>query len=490
MTIDDDGSSQTTNRVENDTGDTANKRKEEKKRRQKNRAIERKARERSKRLKLNNEVIEWGDYNPDFPTSGTVGELELHDFLSRLEKVSTFAETRTNATARLLHQLRANSKLEILAELKVQLHHFPYDDVILLDDTESLKNALDQPFRVPLLHRTTKNHSSLGGSSTPFSIQDLLEHLAQDETASISVYDYSIKDPQQRTRQTTVRELLSCFRPENVRGTALNFLDIENRTRIQFCPHQIKLQDIVTKLEDQKQPDKGKTGSEWNAQPGKEFFLLSRKNSVSTIHVDTGGAVTWVLIIEGRKIWYFPQCVTTRTVRWLAQAGSQVPEDYNGGWVKVELRPGDLLVMPPSFPHAVFTPEDCLAVGGQFYTAGHLSHSLEGLKLQEDYPDISNEDLHESSYRTLARILRGCSVITTSVEKAEIISSCCLFPDPSAHTGLKTNKNLIDALKSLGVSPPQGLSRNELLELLSQASPQEEFLGAIQSFRREFTADR
>ena len=48
--------------------------------------------------------------------------------------------------------------------------------------------------------------------------------------------------------------------------------------------------------------------------------------------------------------------------------------------------------MPPSFPHAVFTPEDCLAVGGQFYTAGH---SLEGLKLQEEYPDISNEELHE-----------------------------------------------------------------------------------------------
>ena len=43
------------------------------------------------------------------------------------------------------------------------------------------------------------------------------------------------------------------------------------------------------------------------------------------------------LILEGRKIWYFPKCVTTRTVRWLAQAG-QVPEDYDGDWVKVVLR--------------------------------------------------------------------------------------------------------------------------------------------------------
>jgi hypothetical protein len=65
--------------------------------RKRKREIEGRARDRSKRLKLNNEVIEWGDYNPDFPTSGTAGELELHDFLCRLEKVSKFAETRTNA---------------------------------------------------------------------------------------------------------------------------------------------------------------------------------------------------------------------------------------------------------------------------------------------------------------------------------------------------------------------------------------------------------
>jgi hypothetical protein len=104
--------------------------------------------------------------------------------------------------------------------------------------------------------------------------------------------------------------------------------------------------------------------------------------------------------------------------------------------------------MPPSFPHAVFTPKDCLAVGSQFYTAGHIGHSLEGLKLQEEYPDISDEELHESIYRTVAKILRGCSVITTSVQKAEIITSCSLFPGPP-HTQ-RTNKDLLDALESLG----------------------------------------
>src|SRR5438876_8785098 len=73
-------------------------------------------------------------------------------------------------------------------------------------------------------------------------------------------------------------------------------------------------------------------------------------------------------------------------------------------------------IMPPTFPHAVFTPEDCLAVGGQFYTVGNLGHSIEGLKLQEDHPDISNEDLYDSVYNTLTKVLRGCGAVTNSTE--------------------------------------------------------------------------
>ena len=91
-------------------------------------------------------------------------------------------------------------------------------------------------------------------------------------------------------------------------------------------------------------------------------------------------------------------------------------------------------VMSLSFLHAVFMPEDCLAVGGQICVAVNLGHSIEGLKLQEDHPDISNEDLHHSVYRTLEWVLRGCDAVTTSVERAQIISSCSLFPKLSALT--------------------------------------------------------
>jgi hypothetical protein len=285
--------------------------------------------------------IEWGSYIHDFQASSP-GEKELHNFLQRLERVSTFARTRADATARLISRLRKSSKLQILARLQSEILNLPQEDIILLTDTKSLEEALSHSFQVPLLHRVTANHPSLA-PNTSFSIHELAKHLAEDKKATISVYDYSISNPNERTRQTTVHEFQSCFSSENACHTALNFLDIENRTKIQFCPFPILLQDITTKLDALIERDKGKTGSEWRAERPNEFFLASKRNSISTIHIDTGGAVTWVLILEGRKIWYFPRHVSSTTVRWLATAGSQTPDHYEGGWVKVELRPGDLL---------------------------------------------------------------------------------------------------------------------------------------------------
>lgn len=44
--------------------------------------------------------------------------------------------------------------------------------------------------------------------------------------------------------------------------------------------------------------------------------------------------------------------------------------------------------------------------------------------------EFLDEERHESIYCTVAKILRGCSAITTSVQKAEIITSFSLFPVP------------------------------------------------------------
>jgi len=75
-------------------------------------------------------------------------------------------------------------------------------------------------------------------------MSEFFRHISDDNSALISVYDYSIADAKKQTYETTVHKLVSSFQPDIVQGAALNFLDIENWTRLQFCPHPIILKDF------------------------------------------------------------------------------------------------------------------------------------------------------------------------------------------------------------------------------------------------------
>ena len=310
------------------------------------RATEAKSRQNAKKVKTYH-AADWGGYNVNFLVSGTGGAQDVPQFLKQLDALSVFPTTRQDITAQLTSNLKTlKSKNELLIAQQAKLEHSAYNlnfsehDVITITDAQSLDQVMSCPFRMPILHRATMEHPSLNPYPN-FGIENFLKHLAKDHEATLYVYDYSISQACQRTRSTTVFELLECFQSEH-NSRPLNFLDIENRTYHQFCPPSIIQHNIMTNLGTQTR-DKGKTGSTWDPKPPKEFFLASSKNSISTIHVDTGGQVTWILILEGRKIWYFPRHSTRQAVRWLELAGPENPKYYEGGWIKVELRRGDLL---------------------------------------------------------------------------------------------------------------------------------------------------
>jgi hypothetical protein len=285
----------------------------------------------------------WGGYDTNIPVFGKGAE-EMQDFLRRLETVSNFPQTRQNKIEEVLEDLQSmKSKYDVLNRLPSHLMSFPLDDVILLTDQDSLKNELGRKFSVPLLHRVTNNSPSLGSSSyRDFTLDAFLTYHSGNKDMSVSVYDYTVENPNKRTRVATVDELLLQFDSGNDNSTVLNWLDIENRLAFRFCPLSILLQDIRLKTAARNQPSLGRSFSTWKPEQ-QEFFLLSSPYAVSTIHVDIGGYLTWVMILTGRKIWYFPRHITAAAVRWFAQPGSQTPEQYPGGWVKVELKPGDLL---------------------------------------------------------------------------------------------------------------------------------------------------
>lgn len=154
--------------------------------------------------------------------------------------------------------------------------------------------------------------------------------------------------------------------------------------------------------------------------------------------------------------------------------------------------------MPPCFPHAVFTPEDCLMVGGQFYTSANLGRTLEGLKAQEDNPEISNETIEDTTYRNLAYILRQGFDYFRLEEKARVLSNLSLFIDPDitmeGHELLNREKQLrkselTEILKERNIQYSNRATKSELLELVSKSGgvPQDPTHSAV---HRVFRSDQ
>ena len=81
---------------------------------------------------------------------------------------------------------------------------------------------------------------------------------------------------------------------------------------------------------------------------------------------------------------------------------------------------------------------------------GTLNQTLEGLQTQERYPDMSNEDLHNSTYRILAIIFEECGHIFSMQESVKIASNCSLFPHPLSAD--KTKADFIPPLRSPGIT--------------------------------------
>jgi hypothetical protein len=143
------------------------------------------------------------------------------------------------------------------------------------------------------------------------------------------------------------------------------------------------------------------------------------------------------------------------------------------------------------FAHSVYTTPTkatCLAAGGHFYTAAHLGRSLEGVKLQEDHPELCNEDLNDQVYSTLTKIIKGCDDLTTPEEKASIISSSSLFREPLPVPEKPSVQNMRDMCRFNGIPFDRDDSKATLeRRLRSGESPERrKFRAELASFGARF----
>jgi F-box/leucine-rich repeat protein 10/11 len=125
------------------------------------------------------------------------------------------------------------------------------------------------------------------------------------------------------------------------------------------------------------------------APPPVQFYcLMSVADCFTDFHIDFGGSSVYYHIVKGRKVFFFipptkqnlkkyeDWCLSPNQGHdWL---GKQVKECY-----RVDLYPGDTMLIPSGWIHAVWTPEDSLVIGGNFLTRIHYGMQIKILEIEK-----------------------------------------------------------------------------------------------------------
>ena len=107
------------------------------------------------------------------------------------------------------------------------------------------------------------------------------------------------------------------------------------------------------------------------------YALASPAGCVTDWHLDFGGSSVWYSIISGSKVFALapPTINNLRAfVHWASSSrqSRQFLGDALEDVHKYTVHAGELLLIPGGWPHAVYTPEDSLVVGGNFVHAANL----------------------------------------------------------------------------------------------------------------------
>lgn len=127
-----------------------------------------------------------------------------------------------------------------------------------------------------------------------------------------------------------------------------------------------------------------------NAPPPVQFYcLMSVADCFTDFHIDFGGSSVYYHIVKGKKVFFFipptkqnlkkyeDWCLSPNQGHdWL---GKQVKDCY-----RVDLYPGDTMLIPSGWIHAVWTPEDSLVIGGNFLTRIHYGMQIKVLEIEKN----------------------------------------------------------------------------------------------------------
>ena len=173
---------------------------------------------------------------------------------------------------------------------------------IAKSDTE-LAEELEKASTLPILRTHAPTH--------PLSIQDFISQSSLLSSKQIYVFDPSVQNHSDATYTVSFEKFKHVFTHDLGTSPPYNFLDISNRTRIQFLPRALIDETLETKcnmkLAQREIRSLGRASSTFGVLGSHpEFFVATKAGGISPQHVDHFGKLACTIMLEGVKFWYIP----------------------------------------------------------------------------------------------------------------------------------------------------------------------------------------
>nr|XP_057941127.1 histone lysine demethylase PHF8 [Doryrhamphus excisus]XP_057941128.1 histone lysine demethylase PHF8 [Doryrhamphus excisus] len=256
---------------------------------------------------------------------------------------------------------------------------FPSADEVLLKPSGAqltVEFLEEHSFSVPVM---VLRRDGLGMTLPPasFSVSDVEHYIGSDK--EIDVIDVS----RQCDLKMRLGDFVEYYNSPN-RERVLNVISLEfSETRLS---NLVETPKIVRKLSwvENLWPEE----SVFERPNVQKYCLMGVKDSYTDFHVDFGGTSVWYHVLRGEKIFYLISPTPANLAlfeRWSSSSnqnemffGDQVDMCY-----KCSVKQGNTLFIPTGWIHAVLTPVDCLAFGGNFLHSLNIDMQLRAYEIEK-----------------------------------------------------------------------------------------------------------
>uniref|UniRef100_H3AYU5 Histone lysine demethylase PHF8 n=1 Tax=Latimeria chalumnae TaxID=7897 RepID=H3AYU5_LATCH len=256
---------------------------------------------------------------------------------------------------------------------------FPGAEEVVLKPTGTqltVEYLEENSFSVPILV-AKKDGLGMTIPSSSFTINDVEYHIGADRV--IDVIDVT----RQADCKMKLGDFVKFYNSPN-RDKVLNVISLEfSETRLS---NLVETPKIVRKLSwvENLWPEE----SVFERPNVQKYCLMGVKDSYTDFHIDFGGTSVWYHVLRGEKIFYLIrptganlalfECWNSSSNQNEMFFGDQVDKCY-----KCPVKQGQTLFIPTGWIHAVLTPVDCLAFGGNFLHSLNIEMQLKAYEIEK-----------------------------------------------------------------------------------------------------------